>query len=107
MMRGGALSHGAEHVGTKWSAPEEECATWTSGNTRSCSMHVRRCDAPVATRVHLPAGLTRRPGEEHSAWHLGPEAAELLGVAQEVNDLLQLALGLVRALRLRLRGGVW
>jgi hypothetical protein len=40
-----------------------------------------------------------RPVQEHALGHLGPEALELLGRAQEVDDLAQLGLGLVDARR--------
>ena len=38
-----------------------------------------------------------RPVQQHALGHLGPEALELLGRAQEVDDLAQLGLRLVDA----------
>src|SRR3990172_3585094 len=38
-----------------------------------------------------------RPDEEHAAWDARPERIELLGVLEELHDLLELRLGLVHA----------
>ena len=49
-----------------------------------------------------------RPDQEHAAWDPRPERVELLGVFQELHDLLQLGLGLVDARHVRERDdGRW